>query len=222
MSGGVGDEAETIEFIGVQDVTLNPAPYNEMAIWNLSMATRIPQDILKGVSAGRITGSEVNERAYFKFIKSEQSNVEPIVRELIDRLIDTGQVTHRDERRTSPTKDYRIEWNYPQLIHERDQATIEYLKERAQAERLRYRTIDEVRAKSEDELGPLPDGQGEVLAATIETPRGGYSPFASNPERRERERTEEDNVLNGDEERDNVEEFNDTVLKDALERGRNE
>jgi hypothetical protein len=203
VSTGVGDEAESIEFIGPKGVTLNPDPYNEMAAWNLSMASRIPQDILKGVSAGRITGSEVNERAYFKFINAEQSSVEPIVRELIDRLIDTGQIKYDDQRRGEVTKEYVIEWNYPQLTPEQSQAQINYLNERAQTERLEYMTIDEVRAKADPPLPPLPDGEGAVCPGA--GTGGEVSPFASNPERREEEKTTDDE-----------DEPFDPILKDAL------
>lgn len=207
VSGGSGDEAEYIEFVGVQNVTLNPEPYNEMAAWNLSMASRIPQDILKGVSAGRITGSEVNERAYFKFINAEQSNVEHIVRELIDRIIETGQVNYQDRRRTPPTKGYVIHWNYPQLTPELSQAQINFLNERANAERTKWMTIDELRIMND--LPPLPNGEGEVVLGLLETQRGEFSPFASNPERRVEERTTEDEDLDED---------LDATLKDALRR----
>jgi hypothetical protein len=213
VSTGVGEEAENIEFVGVQDVTLNPDPYNTMAAWNLAMASRIPQDVLKGVSAGRITGSEVNERAYFKFINAEQSSVEPIVRELIDRLIDTGQIEYGDQRRGGVTKNYIIEWNYPQLTPEQSQAQINYLNSRAQTERLEYMTIDEVRAKEDPPLPPLPEGKGDVCVGVPgEGPqaRGGeVSPFASNPERREEEKTTEEEG-----------EIDSAILKDALETGR--
>jgi len=209
VSTGVGDEAESVEFIGVKGVTLNPEPYNEMAAWNLSMASRIPQDVLKGVSAGRITGSEVNERAYFKFINAEQSNVEHIVRELIDRLIDTGQIRYKDKRRGRrgrPNKDYIIEWNYPQLTPERDQATINYLNERAQTERLEYLTIDEVRAKADPPLPPLPNGEGKICLGPLMHTRGEFSEFASNPEKRTEEQTTEEDS------------FTETVLEDALKK----
>mgnify|MGYP001059734370 CR=1 FL=1 len=221
VSGGVGDEAESIEFVGVQDVSLNPAPYNEMAVWNLSMASRIPQDILKGVSAGRITGSEVNERAYFKFIQAEQSNAEHIVRELVDRIIETGQVSYQDKRKRTPTRDYAIHWNYPQLIHERDRATIGYLNERANAERCEYMTVNEVRAKNG--LPALPGDEGDVVLGIkrLEREGGGFSPFASNPERRTKEQTTEDNTINKEEgTEDSIEMFRETVLKDALGRER--
>lgn len=215
VSGGVGDEAESIDFKGVQQVTLNPEPYNEMAAWNLSMASRIPQDILKGVSAGRITGSEVNERAYFKFINAEQSNAEHIVRELIDRIIETGQVHHEDRRRGEPTKEYVIEWNYPQLTPELSQAQVDFLTQRAQTERLEYMTIDEVRAKAG--LPPLEDAEiGELVLGPLMYTRGEFSPFASNPERRTEEKTVEDNILSEEQQEDNV----DTVLREALRKKR--
>lgn len=217
VSGGAGDEAESIEFKGVQQVTLNPTPYNEMAAWNLSMASRIPQDILKGVSAGRITGSEVNERAYFKFINAEQANVEPIVRELIDRLIETGQVRHEDKRRGEPTKEYRIEWNYPQLTPELSQAQIDFLTQRAQTERLEYMTIDEVRAKADPSLPPLEDEDtGKLVLGPMKFTRGEFTEFASNPERRTEEKTVEDNVLNEENRQDNGEELSNTILGEAL------
>ena len=216
VSTGAGDEAESIEFIGVKGVSLNPEPYNEMAAWNLAMASRIPQDILKGVSAGRMTGSEVNERAYFKFINAEQSSVESIVRELIDRLIATGQIKYTDKRRGEVTRDYVIKWNYPQLTPEQSQAQINYLNARAQTERLEYMTIDEVRAKADPPLLPLPDGKGDVCIGVPgegPTARGGeVSPFASNPERREEEKTTEDENEEGD--------FDDPILKEALATGR--
>lgn len=209
VTTGIGDEAETITFKGVQDVTLNPDPYNSLSLIMMSMASRIPQDILKGVSAGRITGSEVNERAYFKFINAEQSSVEPIVRELIDRVIDTGQVKYTDQRRGEVKKNYIIEWNYPQLTPEQSQAQINYLNERAQTERLEYMTINEVRAKADPPLPPLPGDEGELVLGPLMYQRGGEtSPFTSNPERREHEKTTEDEE----------EELSDAILKDALRR----
>jgi len=175
------------------------------------MGSRIPQDILKGVSAGRITGSEVNERAYFKFINAEQSNVEHIVRELIDRIIETGQVSYQDKRRSEPTKDYVIEWNYPQLTPELSQAQINFLNERAQTERLEYMTIDEVRAKADPPLPPHPDPEiGGLVLGPLMFTRGEFSPFASNPERRTEERTTEDEE----------ESLGNTILGEALKNKR--
>ena len=77
-------------------------------------------------------------------------------------------------------------------------------------------TIDEVRAKADPPLLPLPDGKGEVCVGVPgEGPqaRGGeVSEFASNPERRELEKPTDDE--------DSEDEFANSVLKDALESGR--
>jgi hypothetical protein len=207
VSTGIGEEAENIKFIGVEGVSLNPDSYNKLSLIMMSMASRIPQDILMGVSAGRITGSEVNERAYFKFINAEQSSVESIVRELIDRLIATGQISYSDGRRGAISTDYIIKWNYPQLTPEQSQAQINYLNERAQTERLEYMTIDEVRAKAVPPLLPLPNGEGKICLGPLMYQRGGeVSEFTSNPERREEEKPTDDE--------DDA--FSDAILKDAL------
>jgi len=70
-------------------------------------------------------------------------------------------------------------------------------------------TIDEVRAKADPPLGPLPDGKGEICPGLSMSNRGGEaSPFASNPEKRETEKPTEDEE----------EDLSDAILKDALER----
>ena len=144
-----GEEGETIEFVGPKGVSLDPEAYNEMALEALSMATRIPKDILRGASAGTISDSDVNERSKYQMISSEQSLVEPVVRELIDRLIDTGQIRYTDGRRGQITKNYVIDWNYPEIVNEKDRATIDFLEERKNVQKLEYMTVDELR----EELG---------------------------------------------------------------------
>lgn len=156
-----GEEGESVEFKGVQGVQLDPSPYFEKAMQAISTATRIPMDVLIGVSAGRITGSEVNERAYFKFISSEQSMVEPIVRELIDRLIDTGQIRYGDARRGVPSKDYDIEWFSGFSINEVDEARVKLWESTAMKNKTEYMKLDEVR--DIDKLPPLSDDKGEVV-----------------------------------------------------------
>jgi len=135
-----GGDDEDIEFKGVQEVTLNPEPYNKMSMENLSMGTRIPQDILKGASAGTISGSEVNERQYFKYITSEQKQVEPIVRDILERLMDTGQIAWNYEE-----KPYEIQWGSAFEVNKKDQATIQLLQARADQLKTQYMTINELR-----------------------------------------------------------------------------
>ena len=155
-----GEEGEDVEFIGGQAVITDPGQYNELAMNMMAMASRIPKDMLKGASAGTVAGSEVNERSYWNFITSEQSLVEPVVRELIDRLIDTGQIEHVDKRRNEPTKDYEIKWNYPEIVSEKDRATIDFLQERTKAQSLDYLTVNERRDK---ESKPPVEGGDVVL-----------------------------------------------------------
>jgi hypothetical protein len=142
-----GEEGETIEFVGPKGVSLDPKAYNDMALEALSMGTRIPTDVLRGASAGTISGSEVNERSKYQMISSEQSLVEPVVRELINRLIDTGQIVYVDKRRGDVRKNYVIDWNYPEIVNEKDRATIDFLAERAKTESMNYLTVNEVRKK---------------------------------------------------------------------------
>jgi len=174
--GGPPDAREEIEFKGVQNVALDPGPYNEMAWDQMAIASRVPKDILRGASAGRITGSRTNRENYFKFISGEQSQIEPVVRELIDRLIDTKQITYEDQRKGDVTKDYMIIWNTPDYVSDQDKAGIELLKERANEYKLSYMTVDEVR--DDNELTALPDGKGEVVPGLVKQPL----PFSSTEE----------------------------------------
>jgi len=188
-----GQEGEEIEFIGPKGVSLNPEPYNEMWFNNIAMATRIPKDMLKGVSAGTVAGSEVNERSYWNFIKSEQAMVEPIVRELIDRLFDTGQIVYADRRRKRPEKRYEIVWNYPEIVSEKDRATIDFLNERMKAQSTEYLTVNEIRAK--EGLPPVDDGDvvlGILKATKTQSFQGTESSRPSPEQRRPTEQVEEE------------------------------
>lgn len=148
----VSAQGEDIQFKGVQSVTLNPEPYNKISLDNLAIGTRIPQDVLKGVSAGALTGSEVNERAYHKLISSEESDIEFVPRDLIDRLMDSGQIDH--DRTAKP---YLIEWNSSFEINEKDTAQIELWQAQTRTMQLNYMTVNDVRTKLEG-LDPIDGG----------------------------------------------------------------
>lgn len=162
VTGGKGDDKEEIDFIGVQNVTLNPDPYVKVAFESFSLGSRIPQDIFKGVSAGRITGSEFNERNYYKYISSEQSSKTPVVRELVDRLLATGQIEPTDGRvKFPPDAEYVIEWYSAFELNEVDQTRIDLWKSTTYKNYGTFMTIDEIRALNK--LKELPDGKGEVV-----------------------------------------------------------
>ncbi len=146
-------EGEDIEFVGAQQAALNPSSYFDTYFTFIAAATGVSQDSIKGVSAGRVSGSEVNERQYFKAITLQQGKKEPMLRELIDRLIQTGQVSFDGE--------YTIEWTDPTSVNPQDKAAIEFLQERTNALRLQTETIDEVRERKA--MPALPDGAGETI-----------------------------------------------------------
>lgn len=76
-----------------------------------------------------------------------------MLRELIDRLIQTGQVDFEGE--------YEIEWVDPFEVNPQDKASIEYLQERTNALRGQTEYIDEVRKRKG--MLPLPNKEGERL-----------------------------------------------------------
>jgi len=143
----LGKDIEDIDFKGAAGVSLDPTPTDNIGINNLSMASGVPSDILRGTQAGTLAGSVVDENQYFKRISSEQSLVEPTVRALIDILTDTGQVEFDGE--------YAIKWNSTKRVDDLDLARIEVMEATANEKKLKYMTVDEVREPLK--LGPYPE-----------------------------------------------------------------
>ncbi len=155
----IGNENTTIEFKGVQGAALNPEPYYTPVLENISAGTGIPEAILRGAQAGALTGSEVNEREYFKVISSIQSKTDPFVRQLIDWVLPQSEVKEDD---------YEINWISGFQPSEKDIAQTELMKEQANQIKLTYKTIDEVRA--EMGLEALPNGEGAVIPSQVKQP----------------------------------------------------
>ena len=116
--------------------------------------------------------------------------VEPIVRELIDRIIDTGQVQYEDRRRNNPRKDYEIVWNYPVIMSEQSQAQADFLKARRLSELSNIYTVNELREM--EGLGKI--DEGDVVLGILKGQK--TVPFQTNrptnEERRPSEATEEE------------------------------
>jgi len=130
------DENTTIEFKGLAGRALDPAPYYVPMMENISAGTSIPMAILRGAQAGQLAGSEVNEREYFKLISDCQSRYEPGIMDLIDRLMETGQI---------PDVHYRIKWLGGFEINPRDQAAAELDKTRSLELKTNWMTVNEIR-----------------------------------------------------------------------------
>lgn len=147
-------EKTELDFKGVSGRALNPEPYYLPIMENISAGSGIPLAILRGAQAGALTGSEVNEREYFKLISDAQSRYEPGVRALVDALIACGQV------KTAVTE-YRIVWHGGFELSEKDKALVELNLAQAREKKVGWMTVDEVRA--EQGLKELPDGAGKVV-----------------------------------------------------------
>jgi len=146
----------------------------------------VPEPVLRGAQAGAVTGSEINQRQYFKVVSAIQTSLEEIVRWVIDHLAEARQIKGlpylEDEKisekmkrwirrdvqpRLQPFK-YEIEWVSAFELTELDQANAELLKEQANQVRLQYMTVDEVRKMNE--LEALPNGEGATLQKPSFTP----------------------------------------------------
>jgi hypothetical protein len=175
----------TFEFKGPAGQSLDPTPFYQNNIEQIAIATGYPQSKMRGVQAGAVTGSEVNQQDYFKAISRDQENYcEEPIRWIIGCLVDSGQLsmiqsavdktsenyavrllkntvkrlTKKDYRHKT-VQQYLINWNSAFELSEKDEATIEESHVRANQGKLDYMSIDEVR--TEEGLEPLPDGMGE-------------------------------------------------------------
>jgi hypothetical protein len=166
-------------FEGALGRALEPTPFFKTNLEQISVATGIPQPKLVGAQAGAVTGSEVNEQNYYKFISRIQMQLEDTVRWVVDKLADSGQLTmiktasdkdgklkrlfHKvfGDYRHRTARTYTIEWNSAFELSELDEAKVEQLHTQANQAKLDYMTIDEVRA--EEELDPLPNKEGAKL-----------------------------------------------------------
>jgi hypothetical protein len=156
---------EDFKFVGAEGAVLNPNTYFDMYFTFIAAATGVAKDTIQGVSAGRVTGSEVNERQYYKSISLHQNQKEPMLRELIDRIIQTGQVSE------APAQ-YIIEWVDPFEVNPQDKAAIEFMETRTRALKT-WKTINEIRA--EEGLEPVEDGDVLMLLP------GQMGPWGSTP-----------------------------------------
>lgn len=77
-------DKQTIEFKGLQGKSLDPMNYYLPPMEHISAGTGVPLAILRGVQAGALTGSEVNQSEYYGLISDEQTAWEPIITQIIE------------------------------------------------------------------------------------------------------------------------------------------
>jgi hypothetical protein len=164
----VHGESATVDWVGAAGKALNPEPYVNPTMESLSCGSRIPMSHLRGATAGTLAGSEVNDREYWGGIAALQSLYESTIWELIDRLMETGQI-----RRVN---DYRVVWPTGFELSETAKATIMLQEAQARDLKTGWMTVDEIRA--EQDLGPLPNGAGNVVLG-LKKAEG--QPFGASP-----------------------------------------
>jgi hypothetical protein len=99
----------------------------------------------------------VNDREYWGGIAALQKLAEPIIWELVDRLIETGQISFKYGKR----RDYRVVWPAGFELTESAKAAIELQLAQARNLKCNWKTVDEVRA--EEDLPSLPNGEGNFV-----------------------------------------------------------
>jgi phage-related protein (TIGR01555 family) len=159
----VHNERQKLEFKGAQGVALDPTRYYEPILESIAVGSGLPKAVIRGAQAGALTGSEVNEREYFKIISDAQSRYEPGIRYLIDKLIEIRQV------KTSVTN-YDVNWCPSFEINPRDKALAEYNRNRSLVLKTNWMTVNEIRA--EEGLESVEGGDVVLGLQKLQAPRG--------------------------------------------------
>jgi len=155
------NEKQKVEFKGLQGRALNPEPYYIPIMENISAGTSIPMAILRGVQAGALTGSGVDQEQYFKSVSDAQSRYEPGLRELIDILMRIGQISMQVE-------DYKIKWLGGFEINEIDKANIELNKARTRDLESKYLRVNELRGERDPPLPAIPGPEGDIIPGLLQ------------------------------------------------------
>jgi len=151
------DSNSKVDWVGTKGKALDPEQYVDVSLESLSCGSRIPVSHLRGATAGTLAGSEVNDREYWGGIAMQQSLLERTVWDLIDRLMDTGQIDR--------VEDYNLVWPSGFELSDQTVSEIELREAQARSLLLQWMTVDEVR--DEQDLDPLPDGAGQVVPGLL-------------------------------------------------------
>jgi len=183
QNSAVANNGMKFHFEGALGRALDPAPFFQTNDEQIAKGSGIPQPSLIGAQAGAVTGSEVNMQGKYKVVSREQVKIEGMLRWVVDRLAEAGQIslvasgTATDEKtktrfeklkqtfnrvfgdyRHKTAKTYVIEWNSAFELSELDEAQLHDLEAASNQKKLDYMTVDEVRA--ELGLDPLPNEEG--------------------------------------------------------------
>lgn len=161
----VHNEQQELEFKGVAGRALDPMNYYLPIMENISCGTGIPLAILRGVQAGALTGSEVNQQEYYGLISDEQSGYETGIRKLIDVLLKLGLPE-------GEIKEFEFEWQSGFELDEKKKAEIEQIELQTLLNKGQFMTRNEIRKLMDPNLPDLPPEQGgnEILGRSSNEP----------------------------------------------------
>ena len=138
-----GTKVEPPAFIGPSAGQTDFEVHIDACLKLVAAGTGIPKDVLIGLSAGSITGSEINVKALFATLNQIQTSVEIYIRDLVRRM-------------GYPDEDYLIAWNARFAHDEEEQSKIRMNDAQALAIRSAWLTVNELREA--DGLPPRADG----------------------------------------------------------------
>lgn len=177
----------TVDLKGMAGKALDPMNYYLPVMEHISCVSGIPLAILRGVQAGALTGSQVNEREYYGFIGDQQAAYEDGLRTLINIIL---RLQYGEEE----PPDYSLEWKSGFELTEEQKVDIELRKAQMLRTKGAWMTVNEIRALEDPELEELPPGVGDQLAGKGQVGNEDESYLVSRLRSREghspRERTE--------------------------------
>jgi len=152
-------EDEVLEFKGLAGKALDPMNYYLPIIEQISCGTGIPMAILRGVQAGALTGSEVNQQEYYGIVSDAQSAYEWGIRKLIDII---RGVYNPDNVELA---DFEFNWQSGIELTEEKKSQIELNNMQALQIKGQFLTRNEIRQQIDPNLPPLSPEQGgdEIL-----------------------------------------------------------
>ena len=154
----VHNENQELDFKGVQGSAIDPMKYYLPIMENISAGSGVPLAILRGVQAGALTGSEVNQQEYYGLISDEQSGYEQGMRELVNVIL---RVTEGAEAQV----DFKFNWLGGFELDEEKKARIEQIKAQTleiQGAWMKRNEIRKIQDPNLPELSPQ-EGGDELL-----------------------------------------------------------
>jgi len=150
------NEKQILDFKGLQGRALDPMNYYLPPMEHISSGTGIPLAILRGVQAGALTGSEVNQMEYYGLISDEQSGYEDGIRQLIDIILQLNG---------EESPDYTFNWLGGFELDELKQAELERTKAETLQIQGQWHTKNEIRKMEDPDAEDLKEGGDELLGA---------------------------------------------------------